>query len=97
MSIHSFHSYSQSHIEIISFFHTEPFFEVCMLAGRAGKIIFEMSWYENSPEPSTSSGTRALLHSEVVEGKSAPLENDYSYRYQKYSFEDATGIALGVA
>ena len=44
---------------------------------------FEMSSLENSPEPGTSSGAHALAYSEVVQGISAPLYNDFWYRYQK--------------
>ena len=44
-----------------------------------------MSSSENSPEPGTSSGARALAYSEVVQGISAPLDDDY---------EEATRIAL---
>ena len=53
-----------------------------------------MSSSENSPEPGTSCGARALTYSEVVQGISAPLENDFLYRYQKQDFEEATRIAL---
>ena len=35
-----------------------------------------MSSSENSPEPGTSSGARALTYSEVVQGISAPLDNE---------------------
>ena len=53
-----------------------------------------MSSSENTPEPGTSSGARALTYSEVVQGISAPLDNDLWYRYQKQDFEEATRIAL---
>ncbi|PFX17548.1 hypothetical protein AWC38_SpisGene18123 [Stylophora pistillata] len=35
-----------------------------------------------------------VVKSEVVEGISAPLDNDFWYRYQKQDFEEATRIAL---
>ena len=53
-----------------------------------------MSSSENSPEPGTSSGARALAYSEVVQGISAPLDDDFWYRYQKQDYEEATRIAL---
>ena len=53
-----------------------------------------MSSSENSPEPGTSSGARALAYSEVVQGISAPLDDDFWYRYQKQDYEEATWIAL---
>ena len=53
-----------------------------------------MSSWENSPEPGTSSGVRALTYSEVVQGISAPLDDDFWYRYQKHDCEEATWIAL---
>ena len=51
-----------------------------------------MSSSENSPEPGTSSGARALAY--VVQGISAPLDDDFWYRYQKQDYEEATRIAL---
>ena len=53
-----------------------------------------MSSSDNSPEPGTSSGAHALMYSEVVQGISAPLDNDFWYRYQRQDFEEATQIAL---
>ena len=53
-----------------------------------------MSSSENSPEPGTSSGACALAYSEVVQGISAPLDDDFWYRYQKQDYEEATRIAL---
>ena len=38
-----------------------------------------MSSSDNSPEPGTSSGALALTYSEVVQGISAPLDNDFWY------------------
>ena len=49
---------------------------------------------KNSAEHRTSSGARALTYSEVVQGISAPLDNDFWYRYQKQDFVEATRIAL---
>ena len=53
-----------------------------------------MSSSENTPEPGTSSGARALTYSEVVQGISAPLDIDFWYRYHVQDFEEATRIAL---
>ena len=53
-----------------------------------------MSSSEDSPELGTSSGAHAITYPEVVQGISAPLDNDYWYRYQKQDFEEATRIAL---
>ena len=52
-----------------------------------------MSLLKNSPGPSTSSGAHAVMYSEVVQGISVPLDNDFWYRYQKQDFEEAE-IAL---
>lgn len=53
-----------------------------------------MSLLKNSPGPSTSSGAHAVMYSEVVQGISVPLDNDFWYCYQNQDFEEATQIAL---
>ena len=96
MSWYSFHSVKhtwKSHERRrITHLDTDPVFEVCLLPDF--RLFSKCLRRKNSPEHRTSSGARALTYSEVVQGISAPLDNDFWYRYQKQDFVEATRIAL---